>query len=203
MAMSGSTGSQPDTVARLLEEIRGGNRSAFDKLVPLVYEELRELAHAQRRSWRGDDTLDTNALAHEAYLKLAAQDVPDWESHAHFRSVAARAMRQILIDYAKARRAEKRGGERVRVTLDEIRLAPPGTDSASQQAELLIVLDESLKRLTDENERQSRIVECRFFGGMTVPDTAAALGISRATVKRGWAMAKAWLYRDMQQGLAR
>ncbi len=201
--MSDSSSSQSETVARLLEQIRAGNRSAFDELVPIVYEEFRELAHAQRLSWRGDDTLDTNALAHEAYLKLAEQEEPDWESHAHFRSVAARAMRQILIDYAKAKRAEKRGGERVRVTLDELTLALPGSDSANQQAELLVVLDESLNRLTKENERQSRIVECRFFGGMTVPDTAVALGVSRSTVKRGWAMAKAWLYQDMQRQLAR
>ena len=168
-----------------------------------MYEELRELAHAQRRNWYGDDTLDTTALTHEAYLRLAAQEQPEWEGRAHFRSVAARAMRQILIDYAKARKTLKRGGDRVRVSLDELAVAGSEDSDAllNRRAEALLALDESLKRLADRNRRQGQIVECRFFGGMTIPDPAEALGISTATVKRGWAMARAWLYRDMGQAM--
>jgi RNA polymerase sigma factor (TIGR02999 family) len=191
--------SRHSTVTQLLGELRAGRPSAFDELVPLVYDELRELAHAQRHRWRGDETMNTTALIHEAYLKLAAQNEPRWESRAHFRSVAARAMRQILINYAKEKRTQKRGGERERVSLDELRLADPGAELSSRQAEALIALDKSLGRLKQLDHRQSRIVECRFFGGMTIPDTATALGVSPATVQRSWAMAKAWLYRDMQQ----
>jgi RNA polymerase sigma factor (TIGR02999 family) len=198
MVKSCMNDSRQSTVTRLLAEVREGDRSAFDKLVPLVYQELRELAHAQRRNWYGDETLDTTALTHEAYLRLAAQARPDWESHAHFKSVAARAMRQILIDYAKSKRREKRGGGMIRVPLEELRIARSGEGFSSRHAEALIALDRSLRKLTDRNDRQGRIVECRFFGGMTVPDTAAALGISPATVKRGWAMSKAWLYRDLE-----
>jgi RNA polymerase sigma factor (TIGR02999 family) len=195
--------SRHDTVKRLLTELRAGNDSAFDELVPLVYEELRELAHAQRRAWHGDDTLDTTALTHEAYLRLAAQEQPEWEGRAHFRSVAARAMRQILIDYARARKTVKRGGDRVRVSLDELAIvhSDDGDELLNRRAETLLALEESLKRLAARNERHGRIVECRFFGGMTVLDTAEALGVSTATVKRGWAMARAWLYRDMGQAL--
>jgi RNA polymerase sigma factor (TIGR02999 family) len=201
MVKPGMNEPRQSTVTRLLAEVREGDRSAFDELVPFVYQELRELAHAQRQAWHGDETLDTTALTHEAYLRLAAQARPEWESHAHFKSVAARAMRQILIDYAKSKRREKRGGDWVRIPLEELRIARSGSQLSSHHAEVLIALDESLSRLTERNERQSRIVECRFFGGMTIPDTATALGVSPATVKRGWAMAKAWLYRDMGQAL--
>jgi RNA polymerase sigma factor (TIGR02999 family) len=187
-------------------EVREGSHSAFDELVPLIYEELRGLAHAQRNVWHGTETLDTSALTHEAYLKLAGQAQLDWESRAHFRSIAARAMRQILIDYARAKRTQKRGGEHVRVSLDDLKVADPDAareyDPVRDQAEALIAVDESLKRLKDRDERQSRVVECRFFGGMTIEDTSAALGVSTATVERDWAMAKAWLYRDMRESLA-
>jgi RNA polymerase sigma factor (TIGR02999 family) len=189
------------TVSRLLAEVGDGSRSAFDDLVPIVYEELRDLAQAQRRGWQGDETLNTTALVHEAYQKLAAQDEPHWGGRAHFRSVAARAMRQVLIDYARAKRAAKRGGERARVTLDELRVAGSSGEVSDRHAELLIALDKSLEKLSDLDSRQARVVECRFFGSMTIPDTAAALGISRATVQRDWVMAKSWLYRDIQQTL--
>jgi RNA polymerase sigma factor (TIGR02999 family) len=206
MAKPGPHDSRSSTVTRLLMEVREGSDSAFDELVPLIYEELRGLAHAQRNVWHGTETLDTTALTHEAYLKLAGQTQLDWESRAHFRSIAARAMRQILIDYARAKRTQKRGGEHVRVSLDDLKVADPGAapehDPAGDQAEALIALDESLKRLRDRDARQNRIVECRFFGGMTIEDTAAALRISTATVERDWAMAKAWLYRDMRESFA-
>lgn len=195
-------GSQPGAVRRLLEEVRAGDRSAFNELFPLVYEELRQLAHAQRRRWRGHDTLNTTTVIHEAYLKLAAQPEPSWETRAHFLAVAAKAMRQVLIDYARSRSAEKRGGSRIRVSIEDLDLSGSGNQSGEHTAEALIALDEALKRLERRNERHSRIVECRFFGGLTIRDTGAALGISPATVARGWALAKRWLYRDMQQALA-
>jgi len=189
------------TVSMLLAEVRAGNRSAFDDLVPIVYEELRDLARAQRRGWQGDETLNTTALVHEAYQKLAAQDEPHWGGRAHFRSVAARAMRQVLIDYSRARTAAKRGGKLTRVSFDELRIADSSADLTDRHPRLLIALDQSLEKLTALDSRQGRVVECRFFGGMTIPDTAEALGVSPATVQRDWVMAKAWLYRDMQQAL--
>jgi RNA polymerase sigma factor (TIGR02999 family) len=184
---------------QLLGKVRAGDRAAFDQLVEVVYNDLRDLAHIQRRRWAGDETLNTTAILHETYLKLAAQEAPDWKSGAHFRSVAARAMRQVLIDHSRARRTAKRAGDRVRVPLDELRVAGPDRELSDEQAEALIALDRSLEELSRVHERQGRIVECRFFGGMTVHDTATALGVSPATVKRGWVVAKAWLYRDIQQ----
>lgn len=194
--------SQIGTVTRLLAEWQGGDREAFDRLVPLVYEEMRGLARAQRRRWTGNETLDTTALVHEAYLRLVDQAAPDWKDRAHFLAVAARAMRHILIDYARRRQAEKRGGGRRRLSLDEIESALVGKrDAAGARDEALIALEASLVSLEAENERQSRIVECRFFGGMTIRETAEALGISHATVERGWAAAQAWLYRDLRRAL--
>lgn len=190
----------PTTVTRLLGKVRAGDSSAFDELLPILYGDLKDRAQAQRRRWQGDDTLNTTALIHEAYLKLAAADEPDWESRAHFLAVASRAMRQVLIDYARIKQAEKRGGDRTPVTLDEMQLTP-GPNLSADRAEALLALEDSLRRLSEQNDRQSRIVECRFFGGMTIRDTAVALALSPATVKRGWAMAQAWLYRDMKQAL--
>ncbi len=192
-------GTRHSTVTALLAQVQAGNHAAFDELFPLVYEELHGLAHAQRGGWRGDETMNTSALVHEAYLKLAAQDQLDCEGRAHFLAVSARAMRQILIDYARGKKAQKRGGDRVAVTFDEMKLEDPSPEITDERAESLIALDESLKRLSGRDERQGRVVECRFFGGMTITDTAAALDVSAATVERDWAMAKAWLYRDMQR----
>jgi RNA polymerase sigma factor (TIGR02999 family) len=199
MPETDSNDSQPSAVALLLERIRSGSQSAFHELVPLVYEELRGLAHAQRLHWGGDHTLDTSALVHEAYVKLSGTDEPDWESHAHFQSVAARAMRQILIDYSRGKRSVKRGGRLVRVSLEDPEVPGPDAEESTEQAQKLMALDKALERLERLDPRQGRIVECRFFGRMTISDTAAALGISPATVKRDWAVAKAWLYQDMQQ----
>ncbi len=191
-------GSHDETASELLAQLQAGDPRAFDRLFPLVYNELRRLAGLQRRRWRGDDTLNTTALVHEAYLRLAGQSSPGWDNTAHFMAVAARAMRQILLDHAKARQRAKRGGDRRRVPLHEIEAALR-TDGGAAEAgsEALLALDAALQRLDRENPRQSRIVECRFFGGMPIVDTAAALGISPATVKRGWAMAQAWLYREL------
>jgi RNA polymerase sigma factor (TIGR02999 family) len=188
---------QTATVGRLLDALRAGDRQAFDQLLPLVYGELHHLAEQQRRRWSGDDTLNTTALVHEAYLRLAGQSTPAWRSRPHFLAVAARAMRHILLDYAKSKQRAKRGGGQHRVSLQEIESALKGGDPADAGAEALLALDDALRRLDEHDPRQSRIVECRFFGGMPIQDTADALGISPATVKRGWAMAQAWLYREL------
>lgn len=193
---------EPDSASRLLEEVRAGSSSAFDALVPLLYEQLHGLAHAQRRRWQGDATLNTTVLVHEAYLKLASAESPDWKSRAHFLSVAARAMRQVLMDYARGKQALKRGGDRVRVTLEEQRLDELGVRPGEDPSDAIVALEEALVRLEDRDRRQGRVVECRFFGGMTIRETAEALGVSTATVERDWAMAKAWLYRQVERELA-
>lgn len=188
-----------DTVARLLGELRAGNPDAFDGLLPLVYDELRQLARRQRHRWYGDETLTSTALVHEAYLRLVDQSAVEWESRAHFLAVASRAMRQILLDYAKRKRAAKRDGGRERIPLHEVEAVLGASEDAVEvQSEALIALEESLRRLEACEPRQSRIVECRFFCGMTIEETAEVLGISVASVKRGWAMAQAWLYRDLR-----
>ncbi len=188
------------SVDRVLEALRAGVPGAFDEIFPLVYDELRRIAAGHRRRWNGDDTLDTTAVVHEAYLKLVDQSVSDWRSRAHFLAVASTAMRQILIDYAKRKRAAKRGGGRPHLALHDIESALHGEETAPDaRDEVLVALDESLGRLQALEPRQARIVECRFFGGMSVEDTAEALGVSAATVKRGWAIAQAWLYRDLKR----
>jgi RNA polymerase sigma factor (TIGR02999 family) len=193
-------GAAQQTVTRLLHELRGGNRQAFSELLPLVYGELHQIAGRQRDQWKGEDTLDTTALVHEAYLRLVDQSAPQWQSHPHFLAVASTAMRQILLDYAKLKHAAKRGGGQQHVPLHQIEAALKGTgDLAEARSEALIALDHSLHRLEQHDPRLSRIVECRFFGAMTIQATAEALGIAPATVVRGWAMAKAWLYRDLKQ----
>lgn len=187
-----------ETVTRLLGELRAGSPDAFDGLLPLVYDELRALARRQRRRWHGDETLDSTALVHEAYFRLIDQSAPEWESRAHFLAVASRAMRQILLDYAKRKHAAKRDGGRDHIPLQEVQAALLAHSTVTdEQSDLLISLEESLRRLEQHEPRQSRIVECRFFGGMTIDETAEALAISPASVKRGWAMAQAWLYRDL------
>lgn len=195
---------QQSTVTRLLGKVQEGDPVALDDLFRLVYGELRTAAHAQRRRWEGDETLGTTALVHESYLRLVDQSAPNWRDRAHFLAVASRAMRHILIDYARRRSAKKRGGSQPTLSLDEIEQAlAQSADATEAQDEALLALDDALKRLEQESGRQSRIVECRFFGGMTIPETAEALGLSPATVKRGWAAAQAWLYRDLHDTLGR
>lgn len=194
--------SRQSTVSRLLARARRGDHEAFDDLLPLVYDELRQLAQLQRRRWEGNETLNATALVHEAYLRLVDQTAPEYRNRAHFLAVASRAMRHILIDYARRRAAQKRGGHLRRLSLEQIESAlKRAEDPADARDEALLALEKSLERLEQEDARQSRIVECRFFGGMTIPDTAEALGISPATVKRGWAAAQAWLYRDLRRAL--
>ena len=193
--------SQAD-VTQLLEALEVGDRNALDRLFPLVYEELRAVAHRQRRRLQGDDSLDTTALVHETYLKLVGQSRLSWESRAHFFATAAKAMRHILINYARDRRAQKRGGNQPTLSLDDLSYGLKGALTLSDEnSELLVALGAALERLEQVNERQSRIVECRYFGGMTVEETSVALGISTATVSRGWALAQVRLYQDMQREL--
>jgi RNA polymerase sigma factor (TIGR02999 family) len=192
--------SHPQSVSHVLQALRAGQAGAFDELFPLVYDELHGIASRERRRWDGDETLNTTALVNEAYLKLVDQSAPDWRSRAHFLAVAAIAMRQILIDYAKRKRAAKRGGGRMHLPLHGLEgVLHREEDASGSRDEVLLALDEALDRLERRDPRQARIVECRFFGGMSIEDTAEALGVSAATVKRGWAMAQAWLYRDLKR----
>lgn len=179
----------PDSdVTQLLRELGDGRAEAFHELLPKVIATLRGIAHRQLRGERSDHTLNTTALVNEAYLKLAGSEGKDWQNRAHFFAVAARAMRQVLVSYARARNADKRGGGAVHITLDEN--TPPLGDT---QLDELIALNDALERLEELNPRHVRIVECRFFAGLTVTETAEALGLARATVVRDWRMARAWL----------
>ena len=185
--------SQPNQVTRLLINWRHGDKAALDDLMPLVYHELRKLASGYLRSERRDHTLQPTALIHEAYLRMIDQDLPEWESRAHFYGVAARLMRQILVDHARGRRATKRGGVQPKVSLDD---APP--IFTHEDATSLLMLDEALTKLAAFDERKSRVVEMRAFGGMSVEDTACALGVSEPTVKRDMRLAQAWLRRELE-----
>jgi len=178
-------------VTRLLAAISGGDRAAWDALFPLVYERLRLIAHRQLRSERTGHTLATSDLVHEAYFSLVGIEAMSWTDRAHFLAIAARAMRRVLIDHARARGTEKRGGWRDQAALDVDALPADVPD------ERLLFLDDALRRLETRNERYGRIVECRFFAGMTIEETAKALDISPATVKRDWLVARAWLHREL------
>lgn len=194
--------SQQNSVTQLLDALRSGDRDAFEQLFPLVYAELHRLAGTQRRRWEGDDTLNTTALVHEAYLRLVDQTAPQWVNRPHFMAVAATAMRQILVDYAKRKRAAKREGTLHHVPLHELEeVLKANGDSSEVLPEALIALDAALMKLERHNPRHRSIVECKFFGGMTIEDTAEALALSPATVKRDWTIAQAWLYREMKQAL--
>jgi RNA polymerase sigma factor (TIGR02999 family) len=185
------------TVSRLLEALDDGDRDALDELFPLVYDQLRTLAHRQRRRWDGDTTLTTTALVHELYIKLAEQTRVSAESRAHLYALAGKAMRHILSNYSRQRRAQKRGGTAVTLPLEETKLLSD-SDSAEAQAVLLATIDDALGRLEQVHPRRARVVECRFYGGMSIPDTAKALGISPRTVKRDWTVAQAWLHRELR-----
>ncbi len=185
------------TITELLHAVEGGDRDALNTLVPLVYDELRSLARQQRRRWHGDLTLDTTALVHEAYLKVIGQNQPPSESRAHFFAVAAKAMRHILCNYARDRSRVKRGGGLRHVRLESGHEFAHQLELSDDQTDKLAALDEALQGLERIAERQARVVECRFFGGMSLEDTATALGISPRTVKRDWTFARAWLRREV------
>lgn len=187
------------TVTHLLERVEEGDRAALDELFSLIYDELRQLAHHQRRCWSGDETLGTTVLVHEAYLKLVGQRRLQAGNRAHFLAVASRAMRHILVNYARDRRALKRGGALRKVPFDEAALSPTRELISQEESDELATLGDALQALEQTDPRQARVVECRFFGGMTVEETAAALGISPRTVKRDWSVAQAWLHRRMEE----
>ena len=172
----------------------GDDRQSLETLLPVVYQELRRLAAAYLRRERPGATLQPTALVHEAYLRLAKDAPGRWQNRAHFCAIAAHSMRQILIDRARARHAAQRGGGRQRVTLDE------GTAAAAGRGIDLLALDEALERLSALDPAQARIVELRFFGGLTIEETATAMSISPATVKRHWTVASAWLARELAGG---
>jgi RNA polymerase sigma factor (TIGR02999 family) len=179
-------------VTRLLAEISSGNRQAESDLIPLVYDELRRLAHHYMRSERSNHTLQATAVVHEAYLRLVKQRNVNWESKAHFFAVAASLMRRILCDYARSHSRSKRGGECKAVPLDEALIF------SDEKSEEMIDLDRALTRLGETDQRQSRIVELLFFGGLTAEEAATVLGISPKTVKRDWSVARAWLHREIR-----
>jgi RNA polymerase sigma factor (TIGR02999 family) len=169
-----------------------GDRAVLDQMLPLVYDELRRQAHRYLRRERPNHTLQTTALINEAYLKLVDQRVVQWQNRAHFFGIAAQAMRRILVDYAKQRNREKRGGAAADLPLEEALLV-----AATGQSIDLLALDEALTRLALIDEQQARVVELKYFSGLSIEETAEALGISPATVKRDWQMAKAWLRHEL------
>lgn len=178
-------------VTELLQGWTKGDKQALDKLVPIVYDELRRQASGYLRRERAGHTLQTTALINEAYIRLINQKNPQWENRAHFFAIAAKIMRQILVDHARTRGRAKRGGSAVRVSLSEATALIKDPDIN------ILEIDEALKRLEALDPHQSRIVELRFFSGLTVEETAAVLDISPATVKREWSVAKAWLHREI------
>lgn len=186
------------TVARLLDEMGNGDGQAVDRLFAILYDELKELAGRHRQRWRGNHTLNTTVLVHEAYLKLVGQTRIKVDNQAHFRALGARAMRQILCNYARDQQAHKRGGPHPALPLDELWTLPDPAQVSESHSANLVALDEALCRLEKINPRQAWTVECRFFGGLTVEETATAIGTSRRTVKRDWAMAQAWLHREIE-----
>jgi RNA polymerase sigma factor (TIGR02999 family) len=181
----------PTQVTELLRRWNGGDVAAREALVPLVYDELRRLARYYLASQRSDHTLQSTAIVHEAYLRLAGHDNVHWENRSHFFAVAAQLMRRILVDHARKRNAAKRGGANLTLLVDE------AAEPSSRREMDLVALDDALKALAALDERQSRIVELRFFGGLSIEDTSRVLEISPATVKREWSTARAWLYEEI------
>ena len=179
-------------ITQILQAYRQGDDDALHRLMPMVYDDLRRIARQLVRQMRPGETLNTTGLVHEAYLKLVDQTAVTWEDRGHFFAVASIAMRQIIIDYARRRCAGKRGGGQRRLTLDENLVA-----TANDQAELLIAIDETLGRLESIDERMVRVVECRFFAGLSEQETAEALELSLRTTQRLWMKARAWLKQEL------
>jgi RNA polymerase sigma factor (TIGR02999 family) len=180
----------PGEVTQLLIDVRAGDQSALNKLLPLVYDELRKIASSYLSRERSGHTIQTSDLVHEAYLRLAEADV-SWQNRAHFFGIAARSMRQILVDYARRRNADKRGGGMTRVSLSESVLV------LDEDFSRLLMLDDALRRLEQVDARLCRVVELRYFSGLTVEETAEVLSVSTRTVENDWNLAKAWLFRTM------
>jgi RNA polymerase sigma factor (TIGR02999 family) len=177
-------------ITRLLQAHHDGDRAAFDQLVPLVYDRLRRIARGQLSGRRGQ-TLDTTSLVHEAYMELVEETGVAWQDRSHFFAICARAMRRILVDYARERTAQKRGGGKPDLTLE------PELLGVEQQAEQVLAVDRALESLAGFNERLARLVECRYFAGMTEEESAHALGVSLRTVQRDWMRARAWLQKEL------
>ena len=180
-------------VTQLLIDLSNGDREALDQLLPLVYEELRRQAKSYMRRERSDHTLQSTALVHETYLRLVDQTRVQWKNRAHFFGVAAQLMRRIVVKHAEKRRTAKRGGEVRKVSLDEAVVL------STERAAEMIALDKALTRLTTLDPQLGRVVELRFFGGLTIEETAEVLEVSPATIKREWRTAKAWLHRDLEK----
>jgi RNA polymerase sigma factor (TIGR02999 family) len=179
--------SDPKTITVLLHRCRDGDEESFDELVPVVYEDLRRIARGQLARWRPGQTLNTTALVHESYAKLARSAELDWSDRGHFFAVAARAMRGIIVDYARGLFADKRTGIRADIDLAQL------PDDGPARAEQVLAVDQLLERLEQLDEQMARVVECRFFAAYTLDETAQALNISRRTVQRKWQRARAWL----------
>ncbi|MFN7923646.1 MAG: sigma-70 family RNA polymerase sigma factor [Bryobacteraceae bacterium] len=183
---------QPAGVTALLQECRGGNRDAVDRLLGLVYGELRSIARARLALERPGHTLEPTALVHEAYMKMAGLEQGNWECRAQFFGFASHVIRNILVDHARARGRKKRGSGRTPVSLEDVLAAPEEHDAE------LMALHEALDQLAERDERQSKIVEMRFFGGLSIEETAHVMDLSVSTVKNEWRMARAWLYRQLE-----
>jgi RNA polymerase sigma factor (TIGR02999 family) len=194
--MSEIDSQEQETITLALVALRNGTPGAMDRLMPLVYEQLRRIAHRQLRAESTGHTLSATGLVHEAYLKLVDQTRAQWQDRAHFFAVAARAMRRILVDYARRHRAARRGGGAdgpppVPVSLDDVQIP------MAERAATIIALDEALDRLARMDARLAQVVECRFFAGLTEAETAAAMAVSQRTVAREWVTAKGWLYQEL------
>lgn len=180
-------------VTELLVRWRSGDNDALQALMPLVYDEMRRLAHRYLRRERPGHTLQSTALVHEAFVRLTGNALPQWEDRAHFFGIAAHLMRQILVEYARSRNTNKRGGAVVKLAMDGMEERTPKPDLD------VVALDDALKDLARIDPQQSRVVELRFFSGLSIEDTAEALGISESTVKRDWNTARVWLYRELDR----
>jgi RNA polymerase sigma factor (TIGR02999 family) len=183
----------PEQITQLLGQMKAGDRSAAERLMPLVYGQFRALAAQYLRKERGNHTLQPTALVNEAYLKLLDQSRVQWQGRTHFFAVGAQAMRRILVDHARRRQRLKHGGQRARVTLDEGVALSPDRDQD------VLALDEALLKLAELDERQAKVVELRFFAGLTVDEVADVLGVSKRTVEGDWTMARAWLHRELSK----
>jgi len=183
-----------EDVTRLLVQWSGGDREALDRLLPFIYGELHRIAARQFRRERVDNTLQPTALVNELYLRLIKQSGVNWKNRSQFFGIAAKIMRQVLVDRARERNATKRGSGNYKLDLTDVGDIPEKTESLE-----LLALDQALERLASFDEQQTRIVEMRFFGGLSIEETAEAMGISRATVKRDWALAKAWLFLEIKK----
>ncbi|SDK19656.1 RNA polymerase sigma factor, TIGR02999 family [Catalinimonas alkaloidigena] len=181
-------------VTQLLRQVNEGDRVAYDQLFPVVYQQLKQAAHNARFHVTGSETLQTTALVHEAYLKLVQQEQPGWQSHRHFMGVAAKAMRHILVDYARQKLSNKRGGHVRKFSLQDFDI-----DISDETSEHILCLEDVLRRLEQADPQRGKLVECRFYIGLTIEETAGVLGLSPATVKRKWTVTRIWLYEEMRR----